>query len=85
MNEEVESMENFMINNDRNSTIYTMPSYSYHLPFLVTHMEYIYIHTLYHTYIHKCVSFKHMSDITIIPLSHLKLSGHFKQIPNYFQ
>lgn len=55
MIEEVESIENFMINNDRNSTIYTMPSYSYHLLFLVTHKEYIYIHTLYRTYTHKCV------------------------------
>lgn len=71
MNEEVKSIENFMITNDPNSTVYTMPSYSYHLLFLVNHMEYIYTHTLYHTYTHKCVSFKHMSDITIMPLSHL--------------
>lgn len=33
MSEEVESIENFMINNDLDSSIYTMPSYSYHLLF----------------------------------------------------
>lgn len=35
-------------------------------------MECIYRHTLYHTYTHKCASFKHKSGITIMSLSHLQ-------------
>lgn len=53
MNEEVESIENFMINNDLNSTIYTMPSYSYHLLFSgKSHGIYLYTYIHYTTAIH---------------------------------
>lgn len=51
MNEEVESIENFQINNDQDSTIYTMSSYSYHLLFSTkSHGIYLHRYIISHLY-----------------------------------
>lgn len=51
MSEEVESIENFMINNDLDSSIYTMASYSYHLLFSgKSHGMYLQTYIIPHLY-----------------------------------
>lgn len=71
MNEDIESIENSLISNDLDSTIYIVHLTLITCFFLLNHRGCVCIQTLYHTYTHKCVSLKHTSDITMMPLPHL--------------